>query len=59
MTMMLDQVTRHDCEACKARAAVPEDTGTCDVCGAGPMDAVCCNGGYNCTNCPKDRGVQS
>jgi hypothetical protein len=46
---------RFDCEACDASASVPVTTGTCDECGAGPMDSICCDGAYNCANCPKER----
>lgn len=48
-------VVFNKCEACGTLGAVPVDSGTCTACGAGPMDAVCCEGGYNCTDCPRDR----
>jgi hypothetical protein len=42
------------CEQCGKRA-VDQTTGTCGACHATAMDSICCNGGYNCRDCPRER----
>jgi hypothetical protein len=46
-----------DCESCGAEDAVILSQGCCTRCEAGPIDAICFEGGYNCTECRRDRTI--
>lgn len=46
---------KYTCEACGAVDSVDESDGVCAQCGATAMDSICCEGGYNCTDCPRER----